>query len=93
MKVKCGVHVRWTRSNEKRMRRLGSRDQKPENGLCVAHIGHRKSKVHGYVVETSLTISRTRLDQVIVKCHEHLVDYQTEDKELGHSSISISHAW
>ena len=51
-----------------------------------------RPKVHGYVVETASTMSRTRLDQITVMFHEHLVDRWTENMEVGHTSTSISHA-
>jgi hypothetical protein len=78
-------------NGEGRMRRLGPRDQSPDNGLCVTHIGHVKSN-STWVMETTSTESRTGFDQVMARCHKHLVDRQALDIEVRHMSTSVSHA-
>jgi hypothetical protein len=56
-KVKCGVCAGWTRSSEGLTRWLWPRDQRPEKGLCAAHIGHMKGK-STWVMKTVSTKSR-----------------------------------
>lgn len=91
-KVKWEVCTWWIKSNEGRTNRLGLRDQEAKDRPWAAGIGHMKSK-RTWVMKTMSTESRTGLEQVTMRCHEHLVDRQTKDMEVEHASTSVSHAW